>query len=215
VSRALAALGRDGWLRIVLTNQSAIARGLISEEELGELHADLAAKLARQGGAIDALYYCPHLPDGVARGYAHACTCRKPGRGLLDLALAEHPSTSAASAFIGDSPRDLYADVAGAGPRILLRSGHPLTDTRGADHVADTAGRRGRLADEPAADQRPRPLTRIGAVRRIGRALEPEQRTASVMSSRAWRDPHRANRHSGRVKSRPREAPRVDRPQAA
>jgi len=138
VSRALAALGRDGWLRIVLTNQSAVARGLISEEELGELHADLAAKLARQGGAIDALYYCPHLPDGVARGYAHACTCRKPGRGLLDLALAEHPIDLAASAFIGDSPRDLYADVAGAGPRILLRSGHPLTETRGADHVADT-----------------------------------------------------------------------------
>jgi len=138
VSRALAELGRDGWLRIVLTNQSAIARGLLSEEELGRLHEDLAAKLARQGGAIDALYYCPHLPDGVARGYAHACACRKPGRGLLDLALAEHPIDLGASAFIGDSARDLYLDVAGAGPRILLRSGHPLTDTRGADHVADT-----------------------------------------------------------------------------
>jgi D-glycero-D-manno-heptose 1,7-bisphosphate phosphatase len=138
VGRALAALGRAGWLRIVLTNQSAIARGLLSEEELGGLHEDLAAKLAQQGGAIDALYYCPHLPDGVARGYAHACACRKPGRGLLDLALAEHPIDLSRSAFIGDSPRDLYGDVDAAGPRILLRSGHPLTDTSGADHVADT-----------------------------------------------------------------------------
>ena len=56
VGRALAALGREGWLRVVLTNQSAVARGLLSEEELGRLHEDLAAKLARQGGAIDALY---------------------------------------------------------------------------------------------------------------------------------------------------------------
>jgi len=138
VGRALAALGRDGWLRIVLTNQSAVARGLLTEEQLGELHADLAAKLAGRGGAIDALYYCPHLPDGVALGYSHACACRKPGTGLLDQALAEHPIDLSRSAFIGDSPRDLYAQVPGAGPRILLRSGHPLTDTTGADHVADT-----------------------------------------------------------------------------
>lgn len=138
VSRALARLGRDGWLRIVLTNQSAVARGLLSEEELAQLHADLAVKLARHGGAIDALYYCPHLPDGVARGYSHVCECRKPGTGLLDLALAEHPVDLGRSAFIGDSLRDLYLGVPGAGPRILLRSGHPLGDTTGADHVADT-----------------------------------------------------------------------------
>ena len=138
VGRALAALGREGWLRVVLTNQSAVARGLLSEEELGRLHEDLVAKLARQGGAIDALYYCPHLPDGTARGYSHACACRKPATGLLDLALSEHPIDLASSAFIGDSPRDLFLAVRGAGPRILLRSGHPLTDTSGADHVADT-----------------------------------------------------------------------------
>ncbi|HZL99922.1 MAG TPA: HAD hydrolase-like protein, partial [Planctomycetota bacterium] len=89
-------------------------------------------------GAIDALYYCPHLPDGVAAGYGHACACRKPGTGLLELALAEHPVDLARSAFIGDSPRDLYRGVPGAGPRILLRSGHALADTAGADHVADT-----------------------------------------------------------------------------
>lgn len=138
VGRALAALGRAGWLRIVLTNQSAVARGLLSEEELGRLHEDLAAKLARQGGAIDALYYCPHLPEGTAGGYAHACSCRKPAPGLLELALAEHPVDLSRSAFIGDSPRDLFPAVRGAGPRILLRSGHSLTDTTGADHVADT-----------------------------------------------------------------------------
>jgi D-glycero-D-manno-heptose 1,7-bisphosphate phosphatase len=137
VGRALGRLGRAGWLRIVLTNQSAVARGLLTEEELSVLHEDLAAKLALAGGAIDALYYCPHLPDGRAMGYAHACHCRKPSPGLLELALADHAIDLGRSAFIGDAPRDLFPSVEGAGPRILVRTGHPLEDTGGADHVAD------------------------------------------------------------------------------
>jgi D-glycero-D-manno-heptose 1,7-bisphosphate phosphatase len=138
VGPALGALGRDGWLRVVLTNQSAVARGLLSEEELAGLHEELASRLAAQGGAIDALYYCPHLPGGVARGYAFACRCRKPDTGLLEQALAEQPIDLSRSAFIGDSPRDLFLGVPGTGPRILVRSGHPLQDTAGADVVADT-----------------------------------------------------------------------------
>jgi D-glycero-D-manno-heptose 1,7-bisphosphate phosphatase len=136
VGRALARLAEAGWLRIVLTNQSGVARGLFSEEELGRLNEDLFQKLARQGGAVDALYYCPHHPEGLAAAYAHACACRKPGRGLLDLALAEHPIDLARSAFVGDSPRDLFPDVAGAGPRILLRSGHAPPAQAKADYVA-------------------------------------------------------------------------------
>ena len=135
---ALARLGAAGWLRIVLTNQSAVARGLLTEEELGALHEELQRKLAFEQGAIDALYYCPHLPGGIARAWAIACDCRKPARGLLDLALAQHDVDLARSAFIGDAPRDLFLDVPGAGPRILVRSGHALTDTARADHVANS-----------------------------------------------------------------------------
>lgn len=138
VGAALARLGRAGYLRIVLTNQSAIARGLLTEEALDELHADLAARLAADGGAFDALYYCPHHPDGVAAAYTHACACRKPAPGLLELALAEHDVDLSRSAFVGDSPRDLFPDVPGAGPRILVRGGHPLRDVAAADHVADS-----------------------------------------------------------------------------
>lgn len=134
---ALRRLGEAGWLRIVLTNQSGVARGLFDEEELGRLHDDLRHKLAESGGALDAIYYCPHHPEGRAAAYAHACACRKPARGLLDLALARHDIDLARSAFIGDSPRDLFADVPGAGPRILVRSGHPLPPGATADHVAD------------------------------------------------------------------------------
>jgi D,D-heptose 1,7-bisphosphate phosphatase len=136
VGAALHRLADAGWLRIVLTNQSGIARGLFTEEDLGALHEDLEHKLAEQGGALDAIYYCPHHPEGRAVAYRHACTCRKPARGLLDLALARHDIDLSRSAFIGDSPRDLFADVPGAGPRILVRTGHALPQQPPADHVA-------------------------------------------------------------------------------
>ena len=140
VGRALARLGEAGFLRIVLTNQSGVARGLFTEEELGRLHDELFRKLAEQGGNVDVLYYCPHHPEGKARAYAHACACRKPGRGLLDVALAEHAVDLSRSAFIGDSPRDLFQDVAGAGARILVRSGHALQEGAKADFVAMDLG---------------------------------------------------------------------------
>ena len=133
---ALARLAQAGYQRIVLTNQSAVARGLLTEEDLGLLHEDMCRKLAQEGGGIDALYYCPHHPDGKAVGYAFACACRKPARGLLDVAVAEQDVDLARSAFIGDSPRDLFPGVAPAGPRILVASGHALKDTGAADYVA-------------------------------------------------------------------------------
>jgi D-glycero-D-manno-heptose 1,7-bisphosphate phosphatase len=142
VGRALARLGEAGYLRLVLTNQSAIARGMYDEEQLDLLHVDLARKLAAQGGAVDAIYYCPHHPDGSAVAYAFACTCRKPARGLLELALAEHGVDLSRSAFIGDAPRDMFPDAGPAQARILLRSGHPLPPDAQADHIA---------ADLPAA----------------------------------------------------------------
>ncbi|HTE06411.1 MAG TPA: HAD-IIIA family hydrolase [Planctomycetota bacterium] len=133
---ALARLAQAGYLRVVLTNQSAVARAMITEEELGELHEDMLRKLAREGGGIDALYYCPHHPEGRAAGYAFACACRKPERGLLDLAVAEHDIDLARSAFIGDSARDLFAAAGPAGPRILVANAPPPDAAACADHVA-------------------------------------------------------------------------------
>ena len=139
---ALARLRDAGWMVIVLTNQSAVARGMITEEDLGALNEELLERLSRAGGRVDALYYCPHHPEGRAVAYAHACDCRKPADGLLRLALAGHDIDLSRSAFIGDSPRDLFPGAGPVAARILVRSGHPLSDTSGADHVA---------ADLPAA----------------------------------------------------------------
>ena len=130
---ALARLAAAGHERIILTNQSAVARGMIDEEQLGALHADLADKLAVVGGGFDALYYCPHHPDAVAVGYRFDCQCRKPRPGLLELALAEHDIDLARSCFIGDSVRDLFPGIEGVGARILVLTGHDSDETDVAD----------------------------------------------------------------------------------
>jgi D-glycero-D-manno-heptose 1,7-bisphosphate phosphatase len=137
VGAALAQLREAGFVRLVLTNQSGVARGLFDEEQLERLHADLQRKLAAQGGGVEAFYYCPHHPEGIAVAYRHACSCRKPGRGLLDLAAAEHGIDLSRSVFIGDAPRDLFPDAGPARARILVRSGHPLPADAKADFVAE------------------------------------------------------------------------------
>ena len=120
---ALARLSSAGFLCVVLTNQSAVARGMIDEESLGELHDDLLMRLRDEGGGWDALYYCPHHPDGTSVGYGMPCTCRKPGHGLLEMALHEHDIDLARSVFVGDRTRDLYIDAGRALGRVLVQSG--------------------------------------------------------------------------------------------
>lgn len=135
VGAALRRLRTAGYLLIVLTNQSAVARGLIDEEGLVGLHEFLGKRLAGEGGHLDDIFYCPHHPDGVARAYAFACECRKPGHGLLQQAMARYAVNLSASVFVGDSPRDLFS---GAGPcraRVLVQSGHALGDTSAADLI--------------------------------------------------------------------------------
>lgn len=123
---ALVRLGALGYLRIVLTNQSAVARGMIDEERLADLHEVLRARLAQTGGRLDAIYYCPHHPDGTAAAYAMRCRCRKPGLGLLEVARHEHGLDLRRCCAVGDSARDLFLDEPGLGARVLVETGHPL-----------------------------------------------------------------------------------------
>jgi D-glycero-D-manno-heptose 1,7-bisphosphate phosphatase len=136
---ALSRLKDAGWLRIVLTNQSAVARGMLNEEDLGRLHDHLARKLANDGGSLDGIFYCPHHPEGISLGYSFPCACRKPERGLVDLALAEHDIDLARSGFIGDSARDLFPGVPDVGARILVvapGAAKPADLTSPPDHIA-------------------------------------------------------------------------------
>ncbi len=113
---AVAALNRDGWPVIVFTNQSGVARGMLTAERLEEIHAKLRAEIAAAGGELTAIYACPHGPDSD-------CDCRKPKAGMLLRAAAEHGIDLFASVAVGDSPRDIAAGHAAGCATVLVLSG--------------------------------------------------------------------------------------------
>jgi heptosyltransferase-2 len=100
VSEALARLKRAGARLIVVTNQSGIARGLLSRKDLDAVHMKLKRLLDGAGVTLDAIYFCPHHPDD-------GCECRKPNRGMIDQAVRECGVTLDHSYLIGDHSRDI------------------------------------------------------------------------------------------------------------
>jgi D-glycero-D-manno-heptose 1,7-bisphosphate phosphatase len=99
---ALRLLKEAGMRLIIVTNQRGIARGLMTERDLEEIHKHMLAELARFQASIDAIYYCPH-EEGV-------CDCRKPRVGLFRQAQQDFPDIDFAnSAIIGDSLKDMEA----------------------------------------------------------------------------------------------------------
>ena len=106
---------------VVATNQSGVARGLVSEEQLSEIHQRLREMLLEQGARIDAIYYCPYLngPQAVVEQYRQASDLRKPKPGMLLRAAEELELSLHESWMIGDSARDVIAG-ARAGCRTIL-----------------------------------------------------------------------------------------------
>jgi D-glycero-D-manno-heptose 1,7-bisphosphate phosphatase len=102
---------------IVVTNQSGIARGLITEAEYYAVRARMEALLAREGASVTASYHCPHGPATVP-----PCDCRKPAPGLFERGAREHGLSLSRSFFVGDRPRDVLAGVAAGGTGFLIRS---------------------------------------------------------------------------------------------
>ena len=83
---AIRCLNSAGLPVVVITNQAGVARGLFTEQFVGETHARLSERLAEGGAHVDAYYYCPHHPGGTVAAHAKACDCRKPAGGLVDRA---------------------------------------------------------------------------------------------------------------------------------
>lgn len=115
---ALKLLRQYGCKVIVITNQSVINRRLVAEEELKQIHENMIRAVSDHGGSIEAVYYCPHVPE-------EGCDCRKPEPGLLQQAGRERRLDLAATVMIGDSLKDVIcARRAGCGTVILVRTGH-------------------------------------------------------------------------------------------
>ena len=136
---AVARLNREGWLAVVVTNQSGVARGMLSEERLAEIHAELARQLKPFDAHLDGVYHCPHHPEIGEHPYRRVCECRKPLPGLLRDASRELDIDLSRSWIVGDSRRDLEAGAALGLPGILVTTGKPLEPSGDVTHhtVAD------------------------------------------------------------------------------
>jgi D-glycero-D-manno-heptose 1,7-bisphosphate phosphatase len=119
---ALVRLRRAGFRCVLVTNQSAVGRGIITEARLHEIHREMNRRLAEQGAALDGIYYCPDAPDGDDRTVV-LNPDRKPGPGMLLRASAEMGLDLAASWMIGDQARDLLAGLNAGCRSILVASG--------------------------------------------------------------------------------------------
>jgi D-glycero-D-manno-heptose 1,7-bisphosphate phosphatase len=121
---ALRLLKRAGFATVVITNQAAVARGIITEPFLLELHRELDARLARGGATVDRYYYCPHLVDAAVEAYRRPCRCRKPGPGMIEQACREMDLDPGRSVMVGDRWLDVACGRAAGTRALLVRTGH-------------------------------------------------------------------------------------------
>jgi D-glycero-D-manno-heptose 1,7-bisphosphate phosphatase len=121
------AFNTRGWWVFVVTNQSGIARGLYTEEQMEALHVWLNGELASRGARIDRIYHCPFHEDGTIERYRKDSYDRKPRPGMLIRAMTDFPVVKEQSFLIGDKPADLEAAKA-AGIRGFLFTGGNLSE---------------------------------------------------------------------------------------
>lgn len=122
-AEAIALLSRAGFAVVVATNQSAVARGLVTEAELAEIHAHLERELARGGARLDGVYTCPHHPSEGSAPFRRECECRKPKPGMLLAAARDLGLDLERSYVVGDAERDLAAGAAVGARGILVATG--------------------------------------------------------------------------------------------
>ncbi len=108
-----------GYLAIVVTNQSAVAKGLYTEEELLEMNKKLTDEVK-----VDAIYYCPHHPEGIVPRYSIKCNCRKPLTGMIDRARYDHEIDMEGSYLVGDRACDILMGQKVGLKTILVNSGY-------------------------------------------------------------------------------------------
>jgi D-glycero-D-manno-heptose 1,7-bisphosphate phosphatase len=135
---ALAALRKLGVRISVVTNQSGIGRGHMTEAELAAVHDKMTLDARRMQGSIDAIFHCPHAPDA-------GCSCRKPAPALIEAAIDRSGIPRVNTLAIGDAVRDLDAARAAGVRAALLRTG------KGCAHEALAAARGIPVFDDLAA----------------------------------------------------------------
>ena len=129
VFEATRKLKEMGYLLVLVTNQSGIARGMFSEDEFMSLTEWMDWNFVDNGVEFDGIYYCPHHPEHGVGDYKQDCDCRKPKPGMLNTAKSFLKIDMDNSVMIGDKAEDMMAaEAAGVGTRILVKTGKPVTE---------------------------------------------------------------------------------------
>jgi D-glycero-D-manno-heptose 1,7-bisphosphate phosphatase len=122
---AIARLNQSGYRIAVATNQSGIGRGLFDMATLNAINDKMMEMVFRQGGRIDALFFCPHTA-------IEACACRKPRTGMLEEIAARFHTDLKGVPIVGDSLKDLQAaDTVGGQPVLVLTGKGKVTRDEG------------------------------------------------------------------------------------
>ena len=138
-SEAITRINDSGYLAIIITNQPIIARGEVTEEGLEIIHNKLETLLGNKHAYLDAIYYCPHHPDGGFKGERAElkidCKCRKPKPGLILKAAKDFNIDLSKSFMIGDSSNDIIAGSA-AGCKTCLISKNSKSKGLSPDYIS-------------------------------------------------------------------------------
>ncbi|MEW6686522.1 MAG: HAD family hydrolase [Candidatus Edwardsbacteria bacterium] len=125
VAKGIRLLNEKGFLVIVITNQSGVARGYFDEKTVKRVNQGIAELLAQENARIDAFYFCPHHPDFGNKKYRKDCSCRKPKPGLFKKAALDFKINFAKSWIVGNEPRDIEMGKE-LGAKMILLGKHNL-----------------------------------------------------------------------------------------
>lgn len=118
--KAIEILTKNGFPIIIISNQSAVGRKMITPTELEAMHEQMLKTIHSKGGIITDIFFCPHLPE-------EDCNCRKPKPGLIHRAKKAHRIHLASACMVGDSEKDIEcAKIAGCGTTVLVHTGNGI-----------------------------------------------------------------------------------------
>ncbi|MBX9880087.1 MAG: HAD family hydrolase [Candidatus Obscuribacterales bacterium] len=124
-AQAVRRLNEAGVAAILITNQSGAARGYYPESHILDLNNRLVSLLEKEGAYLDAVYYCPHLPDGTVAEYTGNCKCRKPEIGLVERACSDDTTLDKNRSYVvGDKSTDVELAHNIGGKGVLVRTGY-------------------------------------------------------------------------------------------
>ncbi len=118
VGSAIKKLNDNGFMVIVVSNQSGIGRGMFNEQDLESIHQKMTDLLQKEQATIDDIFYCPHHAEAKVEKFRKDCTCRKPLPGMIIKAAMNHKIDLNQSYCVGDEERDIEAGI-NAGCRTI------------------------------------------------------------------------------------------------